>query len=261
MAEPASQTERHVNEAPREVSRLRALLDLQDLDIRLSSWSARERQIPKQKEKFEIQRQRLEAELEEREKLVKDLLLEQRECEGEIEQRQSQIEKYQQQLHAVKKNEEYTALLHEIDQVKKQIGVKEERILNIMMEMDEAKARLEEDRSRIQQEEEALDKECALIDQELAEARQERERLESEREPLAKRVDDDLLSRYERIRQSGHGTSALVPLNDEVCGGCHMHVRAQIVNEVLAGDKIHTCQHCGRLLYHPQHFDDSDSEA
>ena len=130
---------------------MRKLLDLQELDLKIGVCSERERVIPKQKSKFEIYRKRVEAELEEREAQCKNLDLEQRDCEGEIEQKQAQIAKYQQHLNIIKKNEEYQALLHEIDLLKKQIGLKEERILNILIEADEAKrisALLAEDRER-----------------------------------------------------------------------------------------------------------------
>ena len=176
-------------------------------------------------------------------------------------QKQEQIARYQQQLNIIKKNEEYQALLHEIDLLKKQIGLKEERILNILIEADEAKARLEEDRKRIREELTDIDKQCAEIDTEFAEAVRHRQELEEQRAPLAGEVESALLGRYERIRRSGKTGRAVVPLNGDACGGCHMHERAQIVNEVMAGENIHTCQHCGRLLYHPANFEDESVGA
>jgi len=56
-------------------------------------------------------------------------------------------------------------------------------------------------------------------------------------------------------------TPAVVPLNDETCGGCFMAIRPQIVNEILANNKIHACQHCGRLLYHITNLDESGPGA
>lgn len=240
---------------------MRKLLELQELDLKIGACSDRERSIPRQKSKFEIYRRRMEAELEERETLCKRLELEQRDNESEIEQKQEQTAKYQQQLNIIKKNEEYQALLHELDLIKKQIGLKEERILNILIEADEAKARLEEDRKRISEELKDIDGQCSEIDGELAEAIRFREELEEQRRPLTTEVDSDLLQRYERIRKSGKPGRAVVPLNGDACGGCHMHERAQIVNEVMAGENIHTCQHCGRLLYHPANFEDESVGA
>ncbi len=224
------------------------LLRLQELDLKIEACRLREQQIPKQKEKFDIQRKRLAAELESREKVVRDLAVEQRTLQTEIEQKQAQIDKYQQQLYAIKKNEEYQALLHEIDLTKKQIGLKEERIIALMMEMDDAKARLEEDQERIQTELGEIDRQCGVIDAELAEAQADRQKLEEERKPVEALIEPALMTQYKRIRASKKTGPAVVPLRDEVCSGCHMRVTPQIVNEVLAGKK-HTCHHCGRLLY------------
>ena len=235
---------------------MNTLLKLQELDGRISVCRAREAEILKQKVRFDIRRERLKAELDEREKVLRDLELEQRDCESEIEVRNTQVEKYQQQLNAVKKNDEYQALLHEIDQVKKQIGVKEERILSIMMETEDTAARLEEDRKRIQEETKEIDAECAVSDAELAEAVKRREVLDDDRTPLVSQVGRELLSRYHRLRRKFPAGTVVVPLREEVCTGCNMHVRPQIVNEVLEGNKIHACQHCGRLLYHPENCED-----
>lgn len=238
---------------------METLLRLQDLDMKIGQCSAREVQIPKQKNKFDIQRKRLQAELEERDKIRQDLIVEQGGCETEIEQKQAQVDKYNQQLNIVKKNDEYQALIHEIDLLKKQIGLHEERIINIMVELDDAKARLEADKKRIDEELKDLDQQCGVIDEELKEAVSHRKELESQRGPIEEKVDGKLIGMYRRIRSSNTIGRAVVPLNGEVCGGCHMHERAQIVNEVMAGTKVHVCQHCGRLLYYPDNVGNGDS--
>ena len=240
---------------------MKTLLRLQDLDLQIEACRAREQEIPKQKKKYEQYRERLKQELAEREEAVKRLQLEQREAETDIDQRQAQIVKYNVQLNSVKKNDEYQALLHEIDGAKKQIGLKEERILTIMEQIEDAQARLKGDRKRIEEELKEIDTQCAAIDEELAEAVKHRESLQSQGKPLIDKVDDELLAKYNRIRKSKNGGAAVVPLNDEVCGGCHMYLRPQIVNEVLAGEKVHTCQHCGRLLYHRENFEDENVGA
>lgn len=231
------------------------LLELQNLDIKIAEFRAREKELPRQKDKYAIHRQRLDAELKTSEERCKGIQLKQRECAGEIEQRQAQILKYDGQLYSIKKNEEYKALLHEIDLLKKQIAIKEERIITLMLEYDEAKAALEADKERIQAEVSKIDAECTIIDNELHLLTAERKALEKSRGPKISKVEPALLSRYERIRKVR--TPAVVPLKEETCGGCFMTVRPQIVNEILANNKIHACQHCGRLLYHLVNLDDS----
>jgi len=233
---------------------LKTLLPLQELDLKIEKCRSREVEIPKQKGKFDVQKQRLAAELEEREAELTRLELEQRECESEVAQKQEQIAKYEQQLLSVKKNEEYQALLHEIDLLKKQITQKEERIIGVLVEIDAAKERLAEDKKRIEAERQSIDKECEEIDKELEEAVAVRKELETQRASLEPKVDPALLSRYKRIRANKKTGPAVVPLNGSTCTGCHMSVTAQTVNEILAG-KIHACAHCGRLLYHSENVE------
>lgn len=238
---------------------MKTLLKLQGLDLKIEVCKSLEEEIPKKKQKFKIHKQRLAQELEESEKRCKALVLEQRACEGDIETRKADIARKEQQLLAVKKNEEYQALLHEIDMQKKQIALKEERIIAIMVETDEAQARLDEDKKRIAQELAEIDAECGNIDRELAEAAAERTKLEKQCVPLRAQIDKRLLSQYGRIRKAKRQGKAVVPLNNEACSGCHMSITAQVVNEVLAGEKVHTCSHCGRLLFAPENFTEEDA--
>ncbi len=233
---------------------MKTLLALQDLDLKIERCKRREKEIPLQKKKYEIHKVRLADELRESEERCKTLAVEQRECEGDIEQKQEQVKKYDGQLLAVKKNEEYQALLHEIDTVKKQIALKEERIITLMVEADEAKAHLEEDKQRIEAERAEIERECGRIDEELQQAIAERKELEAQRAPLIENIDPQLLSRYRRIRKAKKEGKAVVPLENEACSGCHMRVTPQMVNEILAGEKTHACSHCGRLLYEPGNF-------
>jgi uncharacterized protein len=236
---------------------LKTLLQLQDLDLKIEAYKQRETEIPKQKEKFEIRKKRLAEELSQSEQRFKTLSIEQRECEVDIQQKEAQIKKYDIQLLSVKKNDEYQALLHEMDGLKKQIALKEERILTLMLEIDESKAHLEEDKKRIASELKDIVAQCAKIDDELATAVSERQNLEAQRAPLIKDIDKDLMARYVRVRGSKKTGAAVVPLRGESCSGCHMKVTAQTINEIMAGHKVHSCRHCGRLLYHPEFFNNA----
>ncbi len=239
---------------------MKTLLRLQDLDLRIEACKAREAEIPKQKEKFLVQKKRLQDEFEERREALKRLQLEQREAEKDIDQKQAQVTKYDEQLFAIKKNEEYQALLHEIDLLKKQIAVQEERIIALMVELDDAKARFEEDQKRITSEIETLDGQCAEVDAELGEAVEARKALEEERKPFLEQVEPNLLSKYRRIRKNKVSGPAVVPLRGEICSGCNMNVRPQIINEVLAGE-IRACSQCGRLLYDRDRMSELEQNA
>jgi len=242
------------------LSALKNLLQLQDLDLQIESYLAREKEIPLRKQKYEESRKRLTREMEESEERLKRLQLEQRDSEGEIETRQEQIKKYDGQLLGVRKNEEYKALLHEIELEKKQIGLKEERILQIMEETDALRAQIQEDKERISGELAEIDDECRKIDDELKSVQAERQALEARRTPFIERIDRALASKYERIRRAKKSGPAAVPIDGAACTGCYMAVRPQIENEILAGG-IHTCTNCGRLLFHPDHYSMAGAET
>jgi len=238
---------------------LKTLLQIQALDLRIENCKQRETEIPKQKDKFNIHKNQLAAELKEAEDRCTAIELSQREAESANEQKQAQIIKYEQQLMGVKKNEEYQALLHEIDGLKKQIGQNEEKILQSMEDLEEAQAKLTDDKKRIATEQARIDEQCTEIDVELEEAITGRKVLEEERIPLTATADSELMQQYNRIRGRLAAGRAIVPLSGESCGGCHMFVRPQIVNEVLAG-KVHPCQNCSRLMYDKQTYEASSAD-
>jgi len=240
---------------------VKALIDLQRLDLKIKQYMEREAEIPKQKNQYSIHRQRLDAELKSSEDRAQKLLLEQRECELDIAQKQEQIKKYETQLNSVKKNDEYQALLHEIDICKKQIAIKEERIIGILIEIDDAKDTLAEDKKRIAAELASIDAECARIDGELAEAVVDRKALEEQRTPYLEQIEASLLNKYTRIRKAKNGGAAIVPMRNENCTGCNMSLRPQLVNEILAGEKIQSCTNCGRILYYPENYMDTPVET
>lgn len=233
------------------------LLELQDIDLQIEALLLKEKEIPKQKEKLQIQEKKLKQEIEDSEKTHKKLVLDQRECERQITQLQEQIKKYNNQLQAVKKNEEYQALLKEIDEIKKQIGLKEEEQIKIMLQMDEANLFFLEAKKRIETEIQQLKKQGEQIDKELQEVIQERKGLEQKKLEAQKLVNPELLNHYLRVKQRRKTGPVVVPLNvdKEICSGCFMQILPQVVNEIMASEKVHTCRHCGRILYDPKLLD------
>lgn len=239
-------------------TQIKNLLELQDIDLQIEALLLKEKEIPKQKEKLQIQEKKLKQEIEDSEKTHKKLVLDQRECERQIAQLQEQIKKYNNQLQGVKKNEEYQALLKEIDEIKKQIGLKEEEQIKIMLQMDDANLFFLEAKKRIETEIQQLKKQEEQIDKELQEVIQERKELEQKRLEAQKSVSPELLSHYLRVKQRRKTGPVVVPLKDEICSGCFMKILPQVVNEIMASEKIHTCRHCGRILYYPGLLDEQE---
>src|SRR5213082_1551488 len=92
---------------------------------------------------------------------------------------------------------------------------------------------------------ERYEKEIQQIEDQELELMDQAEKLKGE---LAAEVEEDLLSRFERLFAS-KGDAAVVALEHEVCTGCHMKVTTQTAHRVKNGKEIVSCEQCGRILY------------
>lgn len=70
-----------------------------------------------------------------------------------------------------------------------------------------------------------------------------------QRNSMVRNLDGTLVHRYERMQQSRIRGNAIVPVVNEVCQGCYMVVTKSLVAELMEGDSLVTCEHCGRILY------------
>ena len=57
----------------------------------------------------------------------------------------------------------------------------------------------------------------------------------------------DLLDTFNRL--FANKTEAVVPLEHEICMGCHMKVTTQIAVKVKGAREVVHCEQCGRILY------------
>jgi hypothetical protein len=146
----------------------------------------------------------------------------------------------------VKTNEQYKALLHEIQFAEQDIKSNEDKILELMLN---AEARDKD----VKAAELELKAEMAEIEKEKAAARlrtAEDEKLLAEwnakRDQARGGVNEDLLRQYERV--SKFRGSGLAEVRDQKCMGCQVMLRPQTYNEVRNG-QIVICESCQRVLY------------
>ncbi|HKV99141.1 MAG TPA: hypothetical protein VJN96_04915 [Vicinamibacterales bacterium] len=149
---------------------------------------------------------------------------------------------------AVKTNQEYTALLHEIATAKAEKDGIEEKILGLMEEADAiasdqktAEAALAQTRKDVDQARAAMTKERATREDELA-------RLTHDRELEAKGLDKALLARYEQLLKQRRGI-AVAEMTGEMCAACHVRQRPHIAQLIRQNVQILQCESCQRILY------------
>ena len=227
---------------------LEQLLIIQDRDRRIAQLKAEKARIPGEIAAVDRRLTETSQQLDSLRQQQKHLEAERKKLEIEAEADRGQIIKYRLQLNQIKSNTEYQALLKEIGKVEVEIVQVEDHELEFMEKFEQLQAAIKEAQATIKEltakaetGKQELKKRAANIEQELAQLQVEREKLAQEANPGA-------LARYERLLRS-KGDLAIVPIQHGNCGGCHLHLTPQIVQNARHADALTSCDFCGRVLY------------
>ncbi|MFQ5878543.1 MAG: zinc ribbon domain-containing protein, partial [Acidobacteriota bacterium] len=191
---------------------------------------------------------------------LEELQKDRRKLESDLMGVETKIRKYQAQLLEIKTNKEYQAMLREIESSREQRAALDEKIL---LEMEEADRRQAEFRTReeaLQAKRRATEAGKAELDRKLASLRRERESVEAERDRLSGEIPPDYLEPFIRVARLRKGV-ALVPVRDELCGGCHVRVMPRLIQDVRRATGLIACDSCKRYLYVPDDADASGASA
>ena len=171
-----------------------------------------------------------------------------RKLEGEIQGFNQKIVKYREQSSSVKTNDEYRALMHEVEFSEKQISECEDKILELMIT-------LEAEEKALKTAEVALKVEVTEVEKEKGQARvrtAEDEKLLADlarkREGLRTGVTDSSLSHYDRVL--GRRKSAVAEARSQKCMSCFVMIRPQTWEDIRTNEQIITCGSCGRIFYY-----------
>ena len=223
------------------------LLKLQDVDKEIRRLQDEVAELPKRVAAIELKLAGTKAQLEKAQTAVKADEAARRKYESSITELRTKISKYRDQSLDVKTNEQYKALLHEIQFAEKEISANEDKILELMVNADTrdkevkaAQAELKEEAAEIEREKEQARQRTAEDEKLLAEWRGKRDQLRSG-------INENLLRQFERV--SKFRGSGIAEVRDHKCMGCQVMLRPQTYNEVRSGKETVVCDSCQRVLY------------
>ena len=227
---------------------LERLVELQRLDSEIAEVEAAAAAIPGVIRRIEEQLMKAKAALDAVTAETGRMTKLRRQQERELEEVTDQLKKRQSRLFEIKTNQEYSAVLKEIEGVKHKVSVLEEAILVLLDQIEVAlKARAEEEQRVRSSEAEAL-RDTQRKEAELRQLRGRLSELQGARKGRSKNVELSLLQQYLRLLKSRAGL-AVAPARDGSCEGCHVALTPQLYNEVRRNEEILTCERCGRILY------------
>ncbi len=227
---------------------IKLLIQVQELDAQIQNLDTEIKRIPEEMDahyrSFKAKKDELTVLESELVEIQKNRKLK----EVELDSGTEEIKKYKTQQTSVKTNKEYTSLQHEIEQIQEKNSILEDEILSLMEQSDTAHENIEKKAEEIKLENGKLEREEQENKKKIARFEQELQKRQKERKNLVITVDSAIVAKYERIRDLKNGIG-IVNISDGTCGGCHMELPPQIINDAKTGNGITVCERCSRILY------------
>ena len=228
---------------------LKLLIELQEQDSKIKDLSADVQRLPKKIAEIEGQ---LSEHLQKREADQQALAKNQqarRKRENDIAALREKISHYRDQTLDVKTNEQYRALLHEIEFHETEVRKLEDEILAEMIESEALEKTLRESEQSLAVERSRAQEEIAATKKKIQEEENKLNDVRARREEAQQRLAADVYVRYERIAALRNGL-AVTPASDGACQACYVRLRPQAYNNVKTNQQIVNCESCGRILYY-----------
>jgi uncharacterized protein len=171
-----------------------------------------------------------------------------RRLEGELQDLEGKRSKYKGQLMEVKTNKEYTAMLHEIEAVEREIRGREDLILAEMEKAEGLSADVKREEEVFKAAESASRVRLRELDEQGRTLQEQAARLHADRDAVASTITPDVRARFHRVAKlRGTGVSEA---RDERCSECHMKLRPQMFVDLKKNEDIVECPQCSRILYY-----------
>ena len=223
------------------------LLELQRLDIAIGRLDVEARGIPQQIQAMEAHVAGSRTTLEQAKSKADQIQKERRTKERELDEATLNIKKKQGRLFEIKTNEEYSAVLKEIDGLKEKASKLETEILELLERTDAAAKLVADAEKEFKTAESLQQKERAEKEAQLARLQQELTSLRETRKGQVSRLDATLLHQYTRLQKTRG--EAVAAVKEGSCTGCGIALTPQTYNEVRRNDRMFTCSSCNRILY------------
>ena len=239
---------------------LRRLVRLQEVMSAIEGLQEKIAAIPAEVARLEKELIAAQKEIESESSRVQELNKDRRRLEMELMGVETKITKYQGQLLDVKTNKEYQVMLHEIEACKAERAGLDEKILVEMEESEKRNAAVRALGEKLERRRRETTDGKSRLDAETRELEARIAALETERRQMSGAIAPAVLEPFLKVARQRKGL-ALVAVQDERCGGCHVRVMPKLIQMVRRATGLIACDSCKRYLYVPDDWARSDAAA
>ena len=168
--------------------------------------------------------------------------------EKHIQEVKEQLEDIKKKSAQVKTEKEVSALSTEEQIAKDKLTYANEEIERLNKINDIKKEELAKLEEELQSAKDALNAVVEESQNDINTIEQQKAELYKKRDEAIRSMDKKILVFYEKIRNWA-GNSAVVPVRNQACYGCYMKINDKAYSDLIKGEEIVTCPHCGRVLY------------
>ncbi len=229
------------------------LLDLQTLDSRADQLRHQRSSLPEIARLADVTdaRARLEDRARDARIAVDDLSGEQAKVDADVEQVKVRRERDQQRMDQglVTNPKDLQRMQQEMVSLERRITALEDDEIEVMERVEEAQHSLDSLTAQLADTDAEIEKLTASRDARLVEIDRELAEVESQRGPAVTGLPDDLVSLYDRLRESKGGVGAAL-LRARSCSGCNLDLdHAELATiRAAAEDDVIRCDECSRIL-------------
>lgn len=179
---------------------------------------------------------------------IKDEQLKKQKNELHLAELSAKLEENSKKSAEIKTEREMKSLQLEEEIAKEQVSFANEEIARLEKLIEHKQAKINELEAKLAEIDGSISTVKADVDVKLAQIDEERKEVFAKKQALVSEMNQKGLSFYQKIRRWAKNTTA-VPVRNQACMGCYMAVSDKVYSDVIKGEEITTCPHCGRILF------------
>lgn len=226
------------------------LYQLQQVDLELERIS-NEQQAVATSLQGDATLQKLRAENKRAEQQLQVALQAQRDAEWALEDVSQRLKAQEQRLYSgiVKNPKELNALQQEIQHLRMQYELQEEKTLEAMDATESSQEMVQTKSAELLRTEEAWTGQSAALLARRDQLQSRQQEVQAKREQLTARLDASLVDHYDKIRRTRQGR-AVSKVEQSSCQWCRVILTPSQLQHVRTSTQLQMCSNCGRILYY-----------